>query len=176
MQGKVVLWTLGVLLLIGIGAFFLYSGGETSGNEAAPGEETGSGEKVEELSEDKFENTENEEDLNPFGDEHQTSEVPEQVVQDYIHQMSHQKVEAEKKWGFYRISPERIDWLMQAVETNDYTHGNTYADILSSWNEGDFSQADKQHNTIWRMQGGNVGKATGVLSAEEEQNYIESSQ
>jgi hypothetical protein len=46
-------------------------------------------------------------------------------------------------------------------------------DILNRWAEGDFSRADKDHNAIWNVQGGTIGEATGVMSPEEEQQYLE---
>ena len=38
----------------------------------------------------------------------------------------------------------------------------------------DFSQVDQDHNTVWRLQGGTIGEATGILTPKEEQAYIES--
>ena len=35
--------------------------------------------------------------------------MTEEQVQDAIHQMSHQKVRAEKKWGFIPLTRERVD-------------------------------------------------------------------
>jgi Family of unknown function (DUF6241) len=92
-----------------------------------------------------------------------------------IHHMSHQKVKADKKWGALQITPERIDRLIEIVTTNQasYNHSQTYMDILERWDEGDFSSVDKDHNDIWKLQGGTIGKATGILSAKKEKQYIE---
>ncbi|WP_408640759.1 DUF6241 domain-containing protein [Salipaludibacillus keqinensis] len=45
--------------------------------------------------------------------------------------------------------------------------------MLERWEEGDFSQADDDHNAIWRLQGGTKGYAEGLLTEEEEKQYIE---
>ncbi|WP_268872885.1 DUF6241 domain-containing protein [Neobacillus fumarioli] len=49
----------------------------------------------------------------------------------------------------------------------------TYKDILERWAAGDFSQIDKDHNTIWDLQGGTIGKATGMATPKEEMAFIE---
>lgn len=116
-----------------------------------------------------------EEGLNPFGEEIALKELTDDNIQEYIHGMSHQKVIAEKKWGFYELIPERVEWLLKGVEeSSDLRHADTYEAILKKWKEGDFSTVDEDHNKIWNLQGGTVGKATGILSEEEEKAYIES--
>lgn len=90
--------------------------------------------------------------------------------------MSHQKVIAEDKWGFYEITDDRIAWLLTALENEkvkeNVEHLETYQEILVRWSEDDFSEVDKDHNAVWRLQGGNVGIATGILSKEAEEKYI----
>lgn len=90
-----------------------------------------------------------------------------------IHHMSHQKVEAEEKWGFLPLTAERVNRLIEVVENGDFENGNRYLSILNRWSNNDFTQVDKDHNTIWNMQAGNVGRATGILSYEEEKEFIE---
>ncbi|MDE5415463.1 DUF6241 domain-containing protein [Alkalihalobacterium chitinilyticum] len=99
-------------------------------------------------------------------------DLPERAVQNYIHWMSHQKVAASQKWGHMQITQERIERLIEVVEANNYSYGRTYLDILERWQKGDFSQADEDHNRIWRLQGGTVGEATRVFTPEEEAEYI----
>jgi hypothetical protein len=99
--------------------------------------------------------------------------MKEEQVQDVIHQMSHQKVRAEKKWGFIPLTRERVDRLIEIVKANQYEHENVYLDILKEWKESNFTYIDRNHNDIWILQDGNVGKATGILTLEEELKYIE---
>lgn len=115
---------------------------------------------------------------NPFGQVKSMEELTDRDYREYIHGMSHQKIKADQKWGFYQINDERVQWLLDGLvlegkqkELSGYT---VYKDILERWLAGDFSKADDDHNAIWTMQGGTIGRATGVLSPEEEQAYINS--
>ncbi len=102
------------------------------------------------------------------------SSMPEYVVQDAIHGMSHQKVHAEDKWGFLPMTQDRINRLIVVVEENrgKYGEAKLYLEILYRWADNDFSRADKDHNSIWKLQLGTVGKASGLLSIEEERAFI----
>ncbi|MFD1850086.1 DUF6241 domain-containing protein [Oceanobacillus bengalensis] len=116
------------------------------------------------------------EGLNPFG---KTTSIEESTIyhyNEYIHGMSHQKVKAEEKWGYYEIHPERIQWLLEGLDVVEINNETVYRKILERWAEGDFSKVDDDHNAIWTLQGGTIGEATGILSPEEEQAYIESKQ
>jgi hypothetical protein len=102
-------------------------------------------------------------------------DMTEDEVMDAIHRMSHQKVESSKKWGAIPLTPGRVNQLLKVVQKNkrNYVHSSIYLDILERWSKGDFSTVDKDHNEIWNQQGGTVGKAVGILSADEEKKYIE---
>lgn len=110
---------------------------------------------------------------NPFNEKVKTP-LSEKLIQQYIHAMSHQKVEAEEKWSFYQITDERIDFLLSQLEVNNYKYEPTYEKILTRWKNGDFTEAVSDHNAIWRIQDGNVGIATDLLSSKQEKTYIES--
>ncbi|MCC5803198.1 DUF6241 domain-containing protein [Rossellomorea vietnamensis] len=110
-------------------------------------------------------------DGNPFGEKVKTP-LSEVLMQQYIHAMSHQKVQAKEKWSYFKITDERIDFLLNQLEINKYEHENTYKEILTSWKDGDFSDAVSDHNKIWRIQEGTIGKATGLLSPKAEEAYI----
>lgn len=101
-------------------------------------------------------------------------EMSELSVQNAIHHMSHQKVVADKKWGVLPLTEERVDRLLEVVQHNkeDYKHGSVYEEILLKWQNKDFTSVDKDHNTIWELQGGSVGRATGIMSEKEEQEFI----
>lgn len=115
-----------------------------------------------------------EEGKNPFGESIQGKQLRDSDVQEYIHGMTHQKVIAEKKWGFYEIHPTRIEWLLKAVnESSDrLISSDVYKEILTKWQEGNFAEVDQDHNTIWNIQGGTVGKATGIMSKDDEAEYV----
>lgn len=96
-------------------------------------------------------------------------------VQETIHKMSHQKVIASDKRGSIQITDKRIKNLSTAVDQNkDHLENyDLYRDILDRWIEGDFSQADDDHNAIWETLDGEIGRATGVASKDQEKEYIE---
>lgn len=102
-------------------------------------------------------------------------DMSENLVQESIHAMSHQKVKADQKRGAIQITPERIERLLVVVEANKetYEREDAYINILLAWKNGDFSQADLHHNTVWVFQEGEVGQAYGIMTTEEEQQYID---
>lgn len=134
-------------------------------------EEANSEEQIYFITEDDFAAFE-EKGLNPFGRDITQENLTDQSFQDYIHGMSHQKVRAEKKWGFYEIHPIRIKWLLEGLDQVDVKYASVYREILEKWEKGNFQEVDEDHNKIWNLQGGTVGKATGILSAEEEQQFL----
>jgi len=101
--------------------------------------------------------------------------MTEDEVMDAIHKMSHQKVLASQKWGSMPLTSERVNRLLEIVSKNKdkYSHSSVYEDILKRWAKGDFSRVDEDHNTIWNLQGGSVGKAYGIASPEQEKKFIE---
>lgn len=117
-----------------------------------------------------------EENLNPFGEPTKMNELDDYIYQEYIHGMSHQKVKASKKWGFYEVHPNRIKWLLEGLDEVELDNESIYRDILEKWSDGKFSSVDDDHNAIWSLQNGTVGKATGILSTDEEQAYVESNE
>jgi capsular polysaccharide biosynthesis protein len=101
--------------------------------------------------------------------------MQESEVMSAIHKMSHQKVTATKKWGAIPLTPQRVERLLQVIAQNKakYKNSQLYLNILNRWAKEDFSQADVEHNAIWKLQGGTVGKATGLSSTHEEKEFIE---
>lgn len=101
--------------------------------------------------------------------------MSEEDVRMAIHQMSHQKIVADKRWGAIPLTPERVNRLIEVVNDNHtkYASSDVYMDILNRWSEGDFSEVDEDHNKIWTLQRGTVGKAEGIASSKEEREFIE---
>ncbi|APH03835.1 DUF6241 domain-containing protein [Bacillus weihaiensis] len=108
---------------------------------------------------------------NPFEEDKKV--IVELDILNYMHGMSHQKVIADKKWIHYKISQERIEFLLDVIEEGNFKNKDTYNSILNKWLANDFSHADEDHNVIWKLQGGTVGKATGVMTKEQEEEYIQ---
>ncbi|MGE7688101.1 DUF6241 domain-containing protein [Lysinibacillus sp. NPDC097214] len=101
----------------------------------------------------------------------------EHKVNEAIHSMSHQKVEAKVKWGHTQITQAKVDRLLAISKESNYKFKELYISILERWSKGDFSHAVEDHNAIWELQGGeesrNSGKAIRLLTPAEEQAYIE---
>jgi hypothetical protein len=173
MSKKLVFGILGsVLLLTGLCVYIMVgslddstkgSGPSETASEASEGAETAS---VKEGARDEAGSS------NPF-EENVKTPLSENLVQQYIHAMSHQKVKAEEKWSFFKITEERIDFLLNQLEVNNYEHDGLYREILTSWKQGDFSDAAGQHNAVWELQDGSIGEASGVLSPEAEEAFLQ---
>lgn len=165
----------GVLLITGAVAasYFLYGKDDSPTQEAVAVGTENHGDRVgmiEDQKEDEYE-TKN---LNPFGHEVSKNEMTDFDFQKYIHGMSHQKVKAHKKWGFYKLTEAKVQWLYEALGQSEVRNHSVYQQILKKWQNENFASIDQDHNTIWRLQGGTIGKASGILSPEEERAYIES--
>lgn len=87
------------------------------------------------------------------------------IIKD-IHKMANTVVIAEQKWGKDEITEESINGLIIEIKAGEskkeYVHSVELLDILVRWKQGDFSQADQDHNFVWDLLNGTVGKATGV--------------
>lgn len=90
-----------------------------------------------------------------------------------IHDMTHQKVYANDKWGALEASEENITMLLSLLDENDYDDEDYYRKVLNIWKKGDFSNAVEVHNKIWRAQDGSIGKAKRLLTPKEEQLFVE---
>jgi Family of unknown function (DUF6241) len=172
MSKKLVFGILGSVLILTVLGVYIMVGSLESPSQEEDGssdlaETSGNAAEVSSTGEADRESNEK----NPFEGDVKTP-LNEKVMQQYIHAMSHQKVQAEEKWSFFKITDERIDFLLDQLEVNKYEHEDIYASILTSWKEGDFSQADNQHNEVWKLQGGTIGEATGVMSGKAEEAFL----
>lgn len=110
-------------------------------------------------------------------DEWKSGDEPfvDNLVEEVLQQMSHQKIIADEKESSIMITPERIDTLLQMVEENKdvYEYSEQYLDVLNRWKLGDFSSVDQDHNDLWFLQGSKQGGiANGIATKEQEIDYI----
>lgn len=98
--------------------------------------------------------------------------MSEFAVQLYLHEMTHNKVYANVKFGSRPLTAEGIAKLKAIVEKNDYKDEKFYLETLSAWESGNFSNAVHVHNTIWTWHGGNIGKAPRMMTEQEQQTYV----
>ena len=89
---------------------------------------------------------------------------PVEKVYDIIHRMSNTKIIAEDNqiWGKIEINPENIESIKSLIEKIDYEDKDYMLEVLSRWENNDFSQAVEEHNYFWKKLGGTVGKATAL--------------
>ena len=108
-------------------------------------------------------------------DDKPVPDMEEGQLQTYLHQMTHQKIVAAKKIGAIEMSDENIGNMLKIVKENEnlYKHSEFYLETLAAWEKGDFSNSVSVHNTIWGWHKGTVGRATGLMSAEQEKAFVE---
>ncbi|MED0667749.1 DUF6241 domain-containing protein [Bacillus badius] len=103
-------------------------------------------------------------------------EIKEDTTQDEIvtimHKMTHQKVLADDKWGAIKMDPETINEVYSVIEASNFKDKAALLSIAKKWKEGNFSEADADHNFFWNLQNGTVGKAKGLMSEEQEKEFI----
>lgn len=107
-------------------------------------------------------------------DEYETMSEGELIQE--VHNMTHQKVEADKKWGASEITADKVQKLYEVIKNKAFKNSSNkqmLLDILEPWTRKDFTNAVSAHNQIWSYQKGNIGKATRLLTPQEELEYIE---
>ena len=104
----------------------------------------------------------------------QTKTATETEIESRLHEMTHQKVIADERWGYIQMTPENIEAAIKLVQDSkdNLQHYDYYIQVLNKWKSGDFSNCVDVHNQIWEWQGGQLGKATRLATAQEEQDYI----
>ena len=163
--------SLGILALLGVGGFLLIQNGFSNEEEtqtpisittekAAPQPTTGR------APQEEFEGSSNR-------SVNLSDSMSNYDMQLYLHEMTHNKVHADIKFGSRPLTSESIARLIEIVEKNRYPDEKFYLETLGAWQEGNFSNAVEVHNTIWGWHSGTIGKATRLMTPQEEQDYIE---
>jgi len=93
-------------------------------------------------------------------------------VMSVMHKMTHQKIIANEKWGAILMTEENIVTVHEIIELSNYPNKNELLKITKRWINGDFGTIDNDHNIIWTLQGGSIGKAQGIMTPEEERWFI----
>ncbi|MGN4630267.1 PRK06770 family protein [Bacillus cereus group sp. MYBK29-1] len=103
----------------------------------------------------------------------QSPQVSEGEIISTMHKMVHQKVKSSEKWGFVEMTNKEISNVKRDIENSTgFQYKMKLFSIINRWEKGDFSQTVEDHNFLWKLQGGDTGKATERLSPEEEKQYI----
>lgn len=100
--------------------------------------------------------------------------LSEDSFQSRLHQMTHQKVSADVKWGSIEITPESVAIMVALLERDGgkYKEEEYYWEVLNDWKVGNFSNAVHVHNTIWNWHNGTVGEAKRLFTPEEEEKFV----
>ena len=96
----------------------------------------------------------------------------EETVIETMHKMTHQKVYSPDKWGAVEMTSANIQKVKHVLEINEFEHKAQLLQILTRWENNDFSTVVEDHNYFWTLQGGNIGEATGRLSESDEKTFI----
>lgn len=97
----------------------------------------------------------------------------EEEIMQKMHEMTHQKVIAEDKWGVTEMSPKNIERIIEVLEVSEFDKKDRLMGIAKRWQKGDFSIVDRDHNYFWISSGGTVGEAIGIMTPEEEAEFID---
>ena len=181
MKGKIFNWILSILLVILISVFLILGTSiykdikevKEYSDSAKVYEDTNDIEfKKKELSLDKNKDASY---VNPFGDVHRPDAIDERTLRFYIYYMTNQKVDAPNDEGYYQISNERINFLLEVLDHKIYTFETTYRDILTRWKNNDYSLILEDHYEVLRLLNKKDGRATRLLTTQEEQALLENS-
>ena len=100
----------------------------------------------------------------------------EQHFMNTLHGMTHQKVHADEKWTLVEMTDARIDDMLAILDqvegTGEYDHYDLYKQALKKWKNGNFENEVYVHNELWSLNNGSVGKASRLLSADEERAFV----
>ncbi len=152
-KSKVFITILVIIFIIAIGAFsFVIYKQIDSGNFNAKS-------NISEIK--KIDKVLSNEELNEVKD---SEYYPIENIYDILHRMSNTKIIAEDNqiWGKIEMDPEYIASLKSLIEKVDYKDRDYMLEVLTRWENNDFSQAVEEHNYFWKKLGGTVGKATSL--------------
>jgi len=93
------------------------------------------------------------------------------IIED-MHDMTHQKVQAEFKESALEMTPEHVNTLYEIVSKSSFPHKAKFLAILQNWKKKNFKDIVEEHNFLWEIQGGTYGKATDRLTTREEKEFI----
>lgn len=94
-------------------------------------------------------------------------------ITDILHNMTHQKVRSEEKWKFVQMTEVNLLAVKEVLQENpEFNQNIDLLAIVTKWLNNEFGNIVAEHNTIWEMKEGTVGKAYGILSPSEEATLI----
>lgn len=90
-----------------------------------------------------------------------------------MHLMTHQKIQADEKWGAAPMTPITTARLVETLEKHP-EYDPELLRVAKMWAANDFSEIDAQHNYLNTLLQGTVdeGHATGIATLEEEKEFV----
>lgn len=101
-----------------------------------------------------------------------TDATTEGEVIEIMHKMTHQKVKAEDKWGAIPMSEDTVSQVLEFLDKSNFATKKDLKEIVEKWKNGNFQSVDQDHNYFWQRQGGTVGRAYGIMTSAEEEEFI----
>lgn len=90
------------------------------------------------------------------------------IIRD-MHKMANSLIEADAIWGKAEMNRRNVDEMHVALYSqNDSDEKKILMEIIQKWDRADFSSVDADHNRIWDLLNGKVGRATGANTKEVE--------
>lgn len=82
-------------------------------------------------------------------------------IYDIMHRMTNSKIVAKdgQVWGKLSMDKKDIKALKETVSKIDYEDREYLLEVLTRWEEEDFSNCVDEHNYFWKKLGGTVGEA-----------------
>lgn len=160
---KILIWLIVIVIVLGAGLFGYnyYMNYKTGKFEAKKNQK-----EIEGIVDDINKDKDKEESADKPEEEKLKSPeyYPEEKVYDIMHRMANTKIIAEndKIWGELPIDSDSLGDIRDLVSEIDYPDRNYLLEVINRWEDGDFSQADEEHNYFWTKLGGTIGKAIGV--------------
>lgn len=97
----------------------------------------------------------------------------ENELLEILHKMTHQKVRAQKKWGYIQMTEVNLIAVKEVLEENPILNENiNMLEMVNTWLNNEFSNIVADHNSLWGEKEGTVGKAYGRLSQAEEEALV----
>lgn len=110
---------------------------------------------------------------NPFGHSQHSEDMTEHLALTYVLGMARQKVVTDVVRTRYEMTPERIAWVGEVVEAQpEFESRGALLAILDRWEDQDFSRVVDDHNIVWDLLDGEIGKGQRAATETEEAAFI----
>ncbi|WP_050615206.1 DUF6241 domain-containing protein [Bacillus testis] len=164
------IWIILIVACLGVGAYYIVPLIVQDESTASNGAEDFKSMSKQELDRLQKSNQRSQEYLEKLN-----GQSSEETIIEAMHKMTHQKVRAKEKWGALEMNAANIQQIKNVLlaDSNHFEERDKLLHLIEKWEKGDFTGIDEDHNKLWKLQKGNIGKATGILSPQEEKEFIE---